>query len=68
MELNITSLIITTKLNDLWRESYINLIRQKKGLPLLDKGRKNYKIKRDSIIENLAFQFKKYINLSELLN
>ena len=54
--------------NDLWRESYINLIRQKKGLPLLDKGRKNYKIKRDSIIENLAFQFKKYINLSELLN
>ena len=54
--------------NDLWRESYINLIRHKKGLPLLDKGRKNYKIKRDSIIENLAFQFKKYINLSELLN
>ena len=54
--------------NDLWRESYINLIRHKKGLPLLDKERKNYKIKRDSIIENLAFQFKKYINLSELLN
>ena len=53
--------------NDLWRESYINLIRNKKGLPLLDKRIKNYKIKRDSIIENLAIQFKKYINLSQFL-
>ena len=53
--------------NDLWRESYINLIRNKKGLPLLDKRIKNYKIKRDSIIENLAIQFNKYINLSTFL-
>ena len=54
--------------NDLWRESYINLIRSKKGLPILDKRIKNYKIKRDSIIDNLAIQFNKYINLSKFLN
>jgi len=54
--------------NDLWRESYINLIRNKKGLPILDNRIKNYKIKRDSIIENLAIQFNKYINLSKFLN
>ena len=53
--------------NDLWRESYINLIRNKKGLPILDKKIKNYKIKRDSIIENLSIQFNKYINLSKIL-
>ena len=54
--------------NDLWRESYINLIRTKKGLPKLDKSEKHYKIKRDIIIENFAIQFKKYINLSIFLN
>ena len=53
--------------NDLWRESYINLIRNKKGLPILDKRIKNYKIKRDSIIDNLANQFNKHINLSTFL-
>jgi len=54
--------------NDAWRESFINLIRTKKGLPILDKKIKNYKIRRDSIIENLANQFNKYINLSKFLN
>ena len=53
--------------NDLWRESYIDLIRSKKGLPILDKRIKNYKIKRDSIIDNLAIQFNKFINLSAFL-
>ena len=53
--------------NDLWRDSYINLIRERKGLPKLDKQANNYKIKRDSIIENLALEFNKYINLSEFL-
>ena len=53
--------------NDLWRENYINLIRNKKGLPILDKKIKDYRIKRESIIENLAIQFNKYINLSEFL-
>ena len=53
--------------NDLWRESYINLIRNKKGLPILDKKCNGYKIRRDSIIENLAIQFNKYINISEFL-
>ena len=54
--------------NDIWRKSYINLIRNKKGLPILDNQINNYKIKRDSIIENLAIHFNKYINLSEILS
>ena len=53
--------------NDLWRESYINFIRDKKGLPILDKKFNGYKIKRDSIIENLAIEFNRYINISEFL-
>tara|TARA_B100000945_G_scaffold102705_1_gene81112 strand:+ start:549 stop:2036 length:1488 start_codon:yes stop_codon:yes gene_type:complete len=54
--------------NDHWRESYINLIRKKKGLTTLDKKNKNYKIKREAIIDNLAIQFKKHINLSGLMS
>ena len=53
--------------NDLWRNSYINRIREKKGLTKLDKQINSYKIKRDSIIENLALEFNKYIDFSELL-
>ena len=54
--------------NDIWRNSYINMIREQKGYPKLDNISKNYKIKRDRIIDNLAQQFKKHINISELLN
>ena len=54
--------------NDLWRISYINLIRETKGLRKLDKQTKSYSMKRESIINNLACQFKKHINISLLLN
>ena len=54
--------------NDSWRESYFNLIRVKKGLPILDKKNYAYKIRRDLIIDNLAELFKNHINLSLLLN
>tara|TARA_Y100000589_G_scaffold283911_1_gene282424 strand:+ start:691 stop:2220 length:1530 start_codon:yes stop_codon:yes gene_type:complete len=54
--------------NDLWRNDYLNLIRIKKGLKISDKEIKPYKIKQDAIINNLATQFKKYINISPLLN
>ena len=53
--------------NDIWRESYLNLIRHKRGLPKLDKNFKNYRIKRESIIESLAMQFNQHINFSGLL-
>lgn len=54
--------------NDNWTKSLLNLIREKKGLPILDKRHKSYKIKREAIIDNLAIQFNKYINISTLLN
>ena len=54
--------------NDLWRYNYLNLIRDKKGIKILDKNYIPYKIKREAIIDNLANQFKKYINITSLIN
>ena len=54
--------------NDLWRLNYLNLIRDQKGIDIIDKKYKPYKIKREAIINNLANQFKKYINITSLLN
>ncbi len=54
--------------NDQWRIKYLNLIRDKKGIQILDKKYKPYKIKREAIINNLANQFKKHINITSLLN
>ena len=54
--------------NDKWRDQYINLIRKKKKLPALEKKTRSYKVKRESIIKNLANEFDKHLNLSSLLN
>ncbi|MCR8540502.1 MAG: cobyric acid synthase [Prochlorococcus marinus CUG1439] len=54
--------------NDNWRDQYINLIRKKRKLPALEKITSSYKVKRESIIENLANEFDKHLNLSSLLN
>ncbi len=54
--------------NNIWRDQYINLIRKRKKLPALEKTTRPYKIKRESIIENLANEFDKHLNLSSLLN
>ncbi len=54
--------------NDQWRINYLNLIRDKKGIQILDKKNKPYKIKRERIINNLANQFKKHIKIDSLLN
>ncbi len=54
--------------NDLWRINYLNVIRETKGIKILDKEYKPYKIKREAIINNLANQFKKHINITSLLN
>ena len=53
--------------NDEWRDHYLNLIRSNKNLPLLDKKTISYKIKRESIIDNLASEFNKHLNISSLL-
>ena len=54
--------------NDEWRNCYINMIRDKKDLPKLDNKFKTYKIKRDKIIDHLASQFEKHIDMSLILN
>ncbi len=54
--------------NDQWRSEYINVIRKSKKLPTVDKKTRSYKIKRESIIDNLANEFDKHLNISSLLN
>ncbi len=54
--------------NDKWRDHYINLIRKSKNLPILNKKSISYKKKRDSIIDNLANEFDKHLNISSVLN
>ena len=54
--------------NDSWREQYLNLIRNNKNLPKLDKKTISYKIKRELIINNLAKEFENHLNISSLLN
>ncbi len=53
--------------NDDWRDQYINLIRKSKNFPMLDKKTRSYKMKRESIIDNLANEFNKHINISSFL-
>ena len=54
--------------NDEWRAQYINAIRRSKKLATVDKKTISYKIKRESIIDNLANEFNKHLNISSLLN
>ncbi len=54
--------------NDKWRNDFINLIRKNKNLPKLENKMRSYKIKKESIIENLACEFEKHLNISTLLN
>jgi adenosylcobyric acid synthase len=54
--------------NDSWRDKYINLIRNSKDLPLLSRKSIPYKKKRESMINNLANEFNKHLNLKFFLN
>jgi adenosylcobyric acid synthase len=54
--------------NDNWRDQYINLIRKSKNLPISNKKSISYKKKRESIIDNLANEFDKHLNITSLLN
>ncbi|ABM72534.1 Cobyric acid synthase CobB [Prochlorococcus marinus str. MIT 9515] len=54
--------------NDEWRDHYINLIRKTKNKLTLDKKSRSYKMKRESIINNLANEFNNHFNISLLLN
>ena len=54
--------------NDNWRDHYINLIRKSKNLPILNTKSISYKIKRNSIIDNLANEFDKHLSLNTVLN
>ena len=54
--------------NDNWRDQYMNLIRKSKNLPISNKKSISYKKKRESIINNLANEFDKHLNLTSFLN
>ena len=54
--------------NDSWRDQYLNLIRETKNLSILNKKSISYKKKRESIIENLANEFDKHLNLTSFLS
>ncbi len=54
--------------NDHWRDQYINLIRKSKNLPILNSKTKSYKIKREIIINNLANEFNKHLNVRAVLS
>ncbi len=54
--------------NDSWRDQYINLIRKNKNLPKLNKKPISYRLKRESIINNLANEFHKHLNIKSFLN
>ena len=54
--------------NDNWRDEYINLIRKSKNLPILEKKSISYKTKRESIIDRLAYEFDKHLNIKALLS
>jgi adenosylcobyric acid synthase len=54
--------------NDIWRDQYINLIKESKNLPILNKKSISYKEKRESIIDNLANAFNKHLTITEVLN
>jgi len=53
--------------NDIWRDQYINLIRKSKNLPIIIKKSISYKKKRESILDNLANEFDKHLNLTSFL-
>jgi len=54
--------------NDNWRDQYINLIRKSKNIPISNKKSISYKRKRESIIDNLANEFEKHLDITSLLN
>ena len=54
--------------NDSWRDQYINLIKKRKNLPILNTKSRSYKLKRESIIDNLADEFNKHLNILEVLS
>ena len=54
--------------NDSWRNQYINLVRKSKNLPILNKKSISYKMKRESIIDNLANEFNKHLTITSVLN
>jgi len=54
--------------NDKWRDQYINLIRSSKNLPIYNKKSISYRRKKESIIDNLANEFDKHLNITSLLN
>ena len=54
--------------NDNWRDQFINLIRKNKNLPTLNEKSISYKEKRELIINNLATEFDKHLDIKGVLS
>jgi adenosylcobyric acid synthase len=53
--------------NSAWRRSWLNILRQKRGLPSLPTGIPNYRQQREEMLDNLADLVEKHLNLTPIL-
>ncbi len=54
--------------NGPWRRSWLNRLRQRRGLQSLPTGIANYREQRESLLDSLADRIESYIDLSKILN
>ncbi|MCS6815594.1 MAG: cobyric acid synthase CobQ, partial [Cyanobacteria bacterium] len=54
--------------NGPWRRSWLNRLRQRRGLQSLPTGIANYREQREALLDNLANSVESYLNLSTLLS
>ena len=53
--------------NGPWRRSWLNLLRQKRGLDSLPTGIANYREQREIILDSIADQVNDHLNLKPIL-
>ena len=53
--------------NGPWRRAWLNLLRQQRGLPALPNGIPNYREQREAMLDNLASEVEKHLDLTPLL-
>ena len=52
--------------NSKWRRSWLNNLRRIKGLKELPDNEENYQIKREKVLDKLAYEFEKHINIENI--
>ncbi|HEY9852253.1 MAG TPA: cobyric acid synthase CobQ [Leptolyngbyaceae cyanobacterium] len=54
--------------NGPWRRAWLNLLRQQRGLPALPNGIPNYREQREALLDFLASEVEKHLDLSPILS